>query len=285
MVTPLPVDGVDRSHHQDAEANYKAARAVGVRWEIHKATEGNGFVDPEYERRRDRAARAGFPFGAYHFALALGDARTEARHFKSVIGDTDLLPTLDLERVGPPTDHPMQYLTRWTEDFLDEMGEPCLLYTPYKLHDYFGCLLWRPRYNATNTPPLLRWDIFQFSNGQPDHGVPHRVPGFPGATDLNTMRDGLDLDDLMRGNDMSPADFWNHLLDNLVTGGKSKASTLLTRTHKRTADLEVAVGALTAQVELIASTTSLTEQQITDAAEAGAAEALSNLTLTIESGD
>lgn len=85
--------------------------------------------------------------------------------------------------------------------------------------------------------------------------------------------------------DVAAKDIWNYLLPNRVTGGENKAGTLLSYTHKKVADLSVEVGALRATVDLIASTTSLTAQQIEDAAEAGAAKALENLTITVETDD
>jgi hypothetical protein len=54
-------------------------------------------------------------------------------------------------------------------------------------------MLWRPRYNNNNTPPVQDdWDIWQFSNGQA--GVPNQAAGL-GHVDLNTLRPGVKVGD------------------------------------------------------------------------------------------
>jgi GH25 family lysozyme M1 (1,4-beta-N-acetylmuramidase) len=193
------VDGVDISHHQGGTIDYAAAKKAGVKWIYHKATEGATFTDPNYARRRAEAKKAGIPFGAYHFARAgRDDAAAEARHLlitaKPVPGD--LRPALDLETTeGLST----AQLRTWAAEFVDEVkrqtGVLPVIYTPYDLRGAVPgeCIIWRPRYNDSNTPPELPWDIWQFSNGV--LGKPDDVAGF-GHVDLNTMRDGVTTADL-----------------------------------------------------------------------------------------
>jgi hypothetical protein len=85
--------------------------------------------------------------------------------------------------------------------------------------------------------------------------------------------------------DVAAEDVWDYRLENAATGKTNKAGTLVTRIHKRGYDLEIQVAALQATVDLIASTTSLTVEEIEAAAEAGAAKALENLTITVETDD
>jgi lysozyme len=193
------VDGVDISHHQSGAIDYAAAKRAGVRWLYHKATEGATFTDTNYAKRRAEAKAAGLPFGAYHFARAsAGDAVLEARHFLKVAAPKpgDLRPALDLETTEGLSN---AQLRTWAAQFSAEVkkqtGVLPVVYTPFDLGDAVeGCVIWRPRYNDANTPPELPWDIWQFSNGV--LGRPDQVAGF-GHVDLNTMRAGLELDDLL----------------------------------------------------------------------------------------
>ena len=82
--------------------------------------------------------------------------------------------------------------------------------------------------------------------------------------------------------DVAAKDIWDYALDNFVQGGKSKAGALVSRTHQRTAELTVELASVKATVDLIASTTNLTAQEIEDAAQAGAKAALENLKITAE---
>jgi lysozyme len=61
-------------------ANFKEAYAWGIRGVIHKATEGERFVDPLYAARRARALAAGLLWGAYHFGRP-GDPGNQASAF------------------------------------------------------------------------------------------------------------------------------------------------------------------------------------------------------------
>jgi lysozyme len=198
-VTPRRVDGVDISHHQAGSLDLVGAKRRGLRWLYHKATEGDTYTDPNYTRRRAEAAKAGIPFGAYHFARAeRGDAAAEARRFLAVAKPKpgDLRPALDLETTEGMS---IASLRTWAKTWIDVVtqatGVKPVVYTPFDLGSAVnGCLLWRPRYNNTNTPPTLRWDIWQFSNGT--YGVPNSLAGI-GRVDLNTMRPGLDLDAML----------------------------------------------------------------------------------------
>jgi lysozyme len=204
MTKPLRIDGVDISHYQSGKIDWAAAKKAGVKFVFHKATQDDDYADDRYSARRKELKAAGLPFGAYHFAEpAKGDAAEEAKHFLELAKPApgDLRPVLDLEE----NDHNLSRadLTRWVGTWVatvkKAVGVSPIIYTSYDLDDTFGCLLWQPRYNDTNTPPETaspwkRWDIWQFSNGQ--YGVPNSVPGV-GHCDINHMRDGLTVNDLL----------------------------------------------------------------------------------------
>lgn len=190
---PMRVDGVDISHHQGGKIDFKGAKERGLKWVYHKATEGDSMVDDMYARRRVEAKKAGLPFGAYHFARPeRSDAVAEARRFIRIADPKpgDLRPALDLETDEGLT---LPQIRTWAKTFIAEVvrliGVKPVVYTPFDLGAADdGCIIWRPRYNNSNTQPVLKWDIWQFSNGI--YGVPSRLAGV-GNVDLNTMRDGL----------------------------------------------------------------------------------------------
>jgi lysozyme len=68
MTAPMRVDGVDISHHQNGKLDLARAKKAGVKFLYHKATEGETYKDPNYDKRRAEAKAAGIPFGGYHFA-------------------------------------------------------------------------------------------------------------------------------------------------------------------------------------------------------------------------
>jgi len=199
-VKPLPVHGVDISRWQNGKLDMAGAKKRGLLWLYHKATEGATFKDTNYTKRRAEAKKAGLPFGAYHFARpdSAKDAVQEAKFFLSVAKPVpgDLRPVLDLESHELSS---MAKVREWAAAFVAEVkrqtGVLPIVYTPYDLGSSVkGCLVWRPRYNNSNTPPPLAWDIWQFSNGV--YGVPKTLAGF-GNVDLNTMRKGLTVDQML----------------------------------------------------------------------------------------
>jgi lysozyme len=90
---------IDLSHHNPTPnwATLKANGTVGV---IHKATEGNGYVDDQLFSRARAALAAGLAWSTYHF-LRPGNMQTQIDHY---LGTVDPLPgervCLDHEDAG-----------------------------------------------------------------------------------------------------------------------------------------------------------------------------------------
>ncbi|HEY7598654.1 MAG TPA: glycoside hydrolase family 25 protein, partial [Candidatus Limnocylindrales bacterium] len=81
--SPGNLVGIDVSHWQ-GKIIWRDVRAAGVDFAFAKATEGQGYVDPQYARNRKRAGANGIAFSAYHFARpdrTTKDAVREADHF------------------------------------------------------------------------------------------------------------------------------------------------------------------------------------------------------------
>jgi len=60
--------GLDVSDHQSA-VDWSAVASAGAQFAYIKATEGTGFVNPDFASQYDGAYQAGLIRGAYHFAL------------------------------------------------------------------------------------------------------------------------------------------------------------------------------------------------------------------------
>lgn len=72
-------------------ADFTKAYAAGYRGVIHKATEGNSFIDPLYKTRRAKAIGAGLLWGAYHF-MRPGDVGDQVSFFLQVVGPSASAP-------------------------------------------------------------------------------------------------------------------------------------------------------------------------------------------------
>lgn len=93
------IPGADYSHHQgDPDWAH-----LGIRFAWVKSTEGLGFVDPTYQRKRNAARAAGITTGAYHFLRPGGDPLAQAAWWHEHAGPHgpgDLRPAMDLEVEG-----------------------------------------------------------------------------------------------------------------------------------------------------------------------------------------
>ena len=104
MPDPLNVV-IDISHH-NGNVNLAKAKEDGILGVIQKATQGQSFRDPTYQRNRQKAKDAGLLWGAYHFGTG-SDGLKQAQHFLDVVGnDPGTLLVLDFEPnpTGPSMD-------------------------------------------------------------------------------------------------------------------------------------------------------------------------------------
>ncbi len=93
---------IDLSHHNNV-ASFHMVQAAGIKGVIHKATQGLGFVDPDYQDRKTRALSINLLWGAYHFGTS-ADAKQQADFFLSKIEPHEnTLLALDWESYGPGT--------------------------------------------------------------------------------------------------------------------------------------------------------------------------------------
>lgn len=191
------IDGIDLSDYQASlKIDWPEAKKAGVKYVIHKATEGTGWTDPAYADRRAEAKSNGVLFGSYHFAHPqVGNAKAEAEAFLKFAAPApgDLAPALDLE----VNEHNMSeaQLTTWVAEWFKVVFaalkiEKGFLYTRFNLRSKpKGVVLWVARYNNDNARPVVpqpfkTWAMWQFTDGK--YGVPSAVPGV-GRVDADTL--------------------------------------------------------------------------------------------------
>lgn len=125
QINPLVID---ISHYQSLSdwVHLKETGLVGL---VNKATEGPGFVDTTFAKRRAGVQNAGLLYGAYHFARP-GSALQQARHFLDSVGETKGL-MLALDHEDP------RVSLSWACDFLSQVelltGQLPALYSGFLL--------------------------------------------------------------------------------------------------------------------------------------------------------
>jgi lysozyme len=189
---PNNAQGIDVSHHQGTIDWVKAKASGKVDFAFVKASEGLGYVDPQFKRNAAEANGLNIPVGYYHYAHPeTNSALDEARAFVNVTkGYAAQLPyVLDLE--GEASKLSTIDLTAWALAFMREVkrltGASVMLYTgAYFARDEVGAALgefplWVAHYGATT--PLANgtwkeWTVFQYSSSG-------AVPGIVGNVDMN----------------------------------------------------------------------------------------------------
>jgi lysozyme len=178
---------IDISHHNGAGLDFAKAKAAGTLGVIHKATQGLGYKDPQYDKNKSAALKAGLWWGAYHFATG-DDPRKQADFFLKSIGDQDdTLLILDFEHnpAGSSMDingshafvtylnekrgkFPGLYAGSYMKELLKDKDDAVLA----------NCWFWLAQYGAKATVPSTwpTWTMWQYTDGGlgPD---PHSVDG------------------------------------------------------------------------------------------------------------
>lgn len=207
--------GIDISSHQHKE-NYqidlsKTFSSGKINFGFVKATEGTGYVNPNFRTdfidfvQHDRAV------GSYHYARpssSTEDARRQARLYMSVTGVASGVktfdPVLDIEQSDGTSTEDLQ---KWVEAFVDEIkeksGRDTIIYTyPSFWRNEMGNTnmfnnlpLWIASYNGDTSPGDLpgewnKWLFWQYTSEG-------RVDGYEKEIDLNIFNGGKDALDKM----------------------------------------------------------------------------------------
>lgn len=161
---------------------------------IIKATEGTGYINPDFERAYKQAKEAGKCLGVYHYANG-GDYKAEADFFLKVVGNRigETILALDWEGQNNPTFGANDYI--WCKSWLDyvysKTGVRPLLYCSQSVLSRFNNIgnygLWIAQYadmNPTgyqNTP----WNEGRYACAIRQYSSCGRLAGYGGNLDLN----------------------------------------------------------------------------------------------------
>ncbi len=204
------VPGLDVSYWQ-ADINWQAVRAAGVRFVFIKATEGVGYTDSTFPGNWEGAGVAGLLRGAYCFFHPNQDAVQQAERFVSVVkereDDGELPCSIDLEVTdGVSNKNVIAAVKTWLDEVERRLGRRPLIYSglsflestlvtqgqpPAWAGEYPLWLGWFPKKYVTGMSPLMprawsAWTFWQYSGKG-------RINGIQGDVDLDlfngTMED------------------------------------------------------------------------------------------------
>lgn len=184
MPVEFKPDVIDASVHNNIE-DFFAVKNYGIKGIIHKASEGTGFVDRMFAKRKPLIERAGMLVGSYHF-LNRSPPDQQAKHYiRSSLWtpDSNMLLCADWEPYGGNTASLAQ-----CKEFLrivyEETGQRPVLYSGNLVKeqgraDPFLCQhrLWLAQYAPRYQLPR-GWDkywLWQF--GGDSHNHPGIIPG------------------------------------------------------------------------------------------------------------
>jgi lysozyme len=150
---------IDLSHH-NADVDFVEMKNAGVVGVVHKATEGETYLDNTYHARRFEAQGEGLLWGAYHF-LRPGDMAKQASFFVAMAGDADLYAA-DHEDAGVSLNDLKAFLAAVQL----YSGKLCVIYSGHVLKEQLG---------GKHDPALARHRLWLAQYGT-DH------PTWPNAT-------------------------------------------------------------------------------------------------------
>ena len=176
---------------------------VGIDFLFMKATEGSGFVDPQFARNWSEAKRVGLRRGAYHFADPdLGSsAQDEARHFLSILGPLDATDMLGLDYERDWSGDVVGWCKTWLDLVRSVTGITPYIYLNLHLSHVYdwgvieqpgGYPLWLADYDGLQETPIATpWPnvaIKQWTSSG-------SLTGINGLVDLNTAFGGSEVDE------------------------------------------------------------------------------------------
>jgi lysozyme len=183
------VQGIDISHYQRV-TDWQALKKQGVRFVIHKATEGKDHTDTTFATRWPKLKEHGFVRGAYHFFSPTSPGIRQASHFidQVTLEQGDLPPVLDFEVVGKLNrEQVLSELRTWLNTVELSCGSKPIIYTNFKLYN---------KYIAGNFPDNPVW-LAQYNNSEPrlaginwmfwQYGNRGKLKGIQGEVDFNVF--------------------------------------------------------------------------------------------------
>lgn len=177
---------IDISHHQP-DPDWPALAASGIAGVILKATEGNTYVDPTYEDRRQAARDAGLAVASYHF-MRPGSMVGQMNHYLAIAapsyGERVVLDHEDVDVSLADLEACVEYLAAERSDL------QVAIYSGHVIKDQLGSkhspvlaktALWLAHYSPVPSWPTAtwpQWSLWQYT----DKGS---IAGIEGNVDLN----------------------------------------------------------------------------------------------------
>ncbi len=196
--------GIDISHHQGDIDWIAIAQEGNVKYAYIKATEGESYHDPLYQRNVMQARAAGIPIGSYHYFHPNIPVEKQYRNFMSVVNRStqDLIPVIDVEEKSKMTNKQIRdSVQKFVEIISRNWNVVPIIYTHQGFYNdvFKGTLnnnnLWIARYGIFKlklTPrlhdkhPLTIWQ----------YSCRGRINGIKGDVDLNTLCGDTSLDEI-----------------------------------------------------------------------------------------
>lgn len=188
-----PITGIDVSRHSGV-IDWNQIISQHISFVYIKATEGEDYLDPNYERNVAAAQKSRLLVGEYHFFRFNKRGKPQAYNFLSHIGTSNgkLTPVLDVEEWGNlPIEKSVTEITYEINDFLisveNATGRKMIIYTNINSYNRFirGRFLenpiWICSFDKNRILPDKRpWLFWQ-------HAHNGKLEGIKGSVDLSTF--------------------------------------------------------------------------------------------------
>lgn len=196
----LDYQGIDLSSHQGLVDWNKVAADTNVHFAYIKATEGATYHSVHYDYNVRHARLNGILVGSYHFFSTTSSVASQVENFTSHARpeSQDLLPMIDVERIGQLTRRQLQDSVMLMARQLEAVyGHRPVIYSTLEFYNTYLV----PQFNSfplyigryATVEPEIHWQgnytVWQFS----EQGV---VPGIERYVDLCRLRPGVTLNDL-----------------------------------------------------------------------------------------
>lgn len=181
------VFGVDVSKHS-GKVDWEKLKTANVQFAYVKASEGEDYKDPLFEKNFKAAKETGILVGAYHFFRFSKDGKKQAQFFAKTakVKKGDLLPVLDVEHWGNTlSTRPHKEVKREIGRFLVEVerltGARPMIYTNLDAYNRFikGTYdiypLWFCDLEEEPTLEAPGWDFWQYSHKGKIDGAKHDI--------------------------------------------------------------------------------------------------------------
>ena len=187
------VKGIDVSHN-NGTVDWKKIAASGIGFAFAKATEGDAFLDPQFDANYNGIQSNGIICGAYHFFRPGKNAQAQAESFLKTVQalkPVDLMPALDVEvNDNKAASDTIAGIQLWMDTVAVGLNSRPILYTSASFWNanlggtgqFADYPLWVAHYTSDPQPNIPKgfsgYAIWQFT----EQGA---VSGVSGNVDLN----------------------------------------------------------------------------------------------------